>query len=109
MRVTMEYGDAGNVNKAAVTGTKVGPEFARKFAAVESFTRTIIGSRVIANGDKDFHRRHVLFADSAFFRIFSFDLLKGNPEHCLDAPDKIVLTEKWQRNISGMKKHLGKH
>ncbi len=78
MRVTMEYGDAGNVNKAAVTGTKVGPEFARKFAAVESFTRTIIGSRVIANGEKAFTEDHVLFADSAFFRIFSFDLLKGD-------------------------------
>jgi putative ABC transport system permease protein len=108
MRVTMEYSDAGNVNRAAVTGTKVGPEFARKFAAVESFTRTIIGSRVIANGEKAFTEDHVLFADSAFFRIFSFDLLKGDPEHCLDAPDKIVLTKTMAKKYFGNEEAMGK-
>jgi putative ABC transport system permease protein len=108
MRVTMEYGDAGNVNKVAVTGTKVGPEFARKFANVESFSRTIIGSRVIANGEKKFTEDKVLFADSAFFRIFSFDLLKGDREYCLNAPDKIVITETMARKYFGNDEALGK-
>jgi putative ABC transport system permease protein len=36
VRVTMEYGEGSEKQEAAVTGTKVGPEFARKFPAVES-------------------------------------------------------------------------
>ncbi len=31
VRVTMEYGDAGTVNKTATTGTKPGPQFTRTF------------------------------------------------------------------------------
>src|SRR6476620_9763458 len=41
VRVTMEYGNAGVVNATAMTGTKVGPEFKRRFPSVESFSRTI--------------------------------------------------------------------
>ena len=108
MRVTMEIGAAGNVDKVAVTGTKVGPEFARKFPAVESFTRTIIGTRIVANGDKAFTEKNVLFADSAFFNIFSFRLLKGNPNNCLDAPEKIVITEEMAKKYFGKEDALGK-
>lgn len=108
MRVTMEYGNAGNVNKAAVTGTKVGPEFARKFPAIESFTRTIIGTRIIANGDKAFTEKNVLFADSSFFNIFSFGLIKGNPDICLNAPDKIVITQEMAKKYFGNEDALGK-
>ena len=86
VRVTMEYGEGSEKQEAAVTGTKVGPEFARKFPAVEAFTRTIIGTRVVANGEKKFTEDNVLFADSAFFRIFSFPLLEGDaflhPRRC---------------------------
>jgi len=108
MRVTMEIGAAGNVDKVAVTGTKVGPEFARKFPAVESFTRTIIGTRIIANGDKTFTEKNILFADSEFFNIFSFRLLKGNPHNCLDAPEKIVITEEMAKKYFGKEDALGK-
>ena len=108
MRVTMEIGAAGNVDKVAVTGTKVGPEFARKFPAVESFTRTIIGTRIIANGDKTFTEKNILFADSEFFNIFSFRLLKGNPNNCLDAPEKIVITEEMAKKYFGKEDALGK-
>jgi putative ABC transport system permease protein len=108
MRVTMEYGNAGNVNKTAYTGTKVGPEFARNFPEIESFTRTIIGTRIIANGDKAFTEKNVLFADSAFFNIFSFRLLKGNPENCLDAPEKIVITEEMAKKYFGNEDAFGK-
>src|SRR5690349_2702919 len=41
VRVTMEYSSSGTVNKTAVTGTKVGPQFQRSFPQVESFVRTI--------------------------------------------------------------------
>src|SRR6476620_12719251 len=40
VRATMEYGQAGTVNSTASTGTKVGPEFKRKFPLTEDYVRT---------------------------------------------------------------------
>ena len=108
VRVTMEYGDGSEKLEAAVTGTKVGPEFARRFPAVESFTRTIIGTRVVGNGDKKFTEKKVLFADSSFFRIFSFKLLEGDPATCLQKPDQIVVSEAIAQKYFGSTHVLGK-
>ena len=108
VRVTMEYGEGSEKQEAAVTGTKVGPEFARKFPAVEAFTRTIIGTRVVANGEKKFTEKKVLFADSSFFHIFSFKLVEGDPATCLSKPDQIVISEAIAQKYFGSTHVLGK-
>ncbi|HEX5667375.1 MAG TPA: ABC transporter permease, partial [Chitinophagaceae bacterium] len=106
-RVTMEYSNAGSVNKTAVTGTRVGPEFKRRFPEIESFSRTIIGSRVISKGEKVFTEDHILFADSAFFSMFSFQLLQGDVNTCLNGPEKLVLTQQAARKYFGKDDPLG--
>ncbi len=108
VRVTMEYGAGGTVNKVAVTGTKVGPEFQRQFPEIEAFTRTIKGSRVITAGEKVFTENNVLFADSSFFSIFSFPLLQGDRNNCLDAPEKVVISEQTAIKYFGTADALGK-
>ena len=108
VRVTMEYGAEGTVNKAALTGTKVGPEFQRQFPAIEKYTRTIKASRVISHGEKIFTENNILFADSAFFSIFSFPLLEGDRSSCLDGPDKIVISSAMARKYFGDEDALGK-
>ena len=100
-RVTMEYRNAGTVNTTAVTGTRVGPEFSRSFPAVESYTRTIKYPRSIANGLNVFNEKNVLYADSAFFNMFSFKMHRGNPSTALALPYKIVLTQKTARKYFG--------
>jgi putative ABC transport system permease protein len=107
-RVTMEYSNAGSVNKTAVTGTKVGPEFKRRFPEIESFSRTIIGSRVISKGEKVFTENNILFADSAFFSMFSFQLVKGDANTCLNGPEKIVLTRQSVLKYFGNEDPIGK-
>jgi putative ABC transport system permease protein len=106
-RVTMEYSNAGSVNNTAVTGTRVGPEFKRRFPEIESFSRTIIGSRVISKGEKVFTEDHILFADSAFFQMFSFQLLQGDANTCLNGPEKLVLTQQAARKYFGNEDPLG--
>lgn len=34
-----------------------------------------------------------LAIDSSFFRVFSFELLEGNPRHLMKSPDEVVLSE----------------
>jgi putative ABC transport system permease protein len=108
VRVTMEYRAAGTVNKTAVTGTKVGPQFKRTFPAVEAFTRTFRYARVIGYGNKVFDEKNVLYADSAFFHIFSFRLLRGNRHTALSSTDNIVLTESMAKKYFGNEDAMGK-
>jgi len=93
VRLTMEYRQAGTVNTTATTGTKAGPQLTRTFPAIESYVRTFIKSNVVKNGDKMFDEPHILYADSLFFKIFTFPFIAGNTATALDAPDKMVITK----------------
>jgi putative ABC transport system permease protein len=93
VRATMEYGKDGTVNTTATTGTKVGPQFKRTFPSVEEYARTFIGHNVVKHEDKMFDEPRILYADPAFFKIFSFHIIKGNAATALNAPDKIVITK----------------
>jgi putative ABC transport system permease protein len=101
VRATMEYKSAGTVNTTATTGTKVGPQFKRIFPAIEEYVRTFIGHNVVKTEDKIFDEPRILYADPAFFKIFSYHLLKGNINTALDAPDKIVITESMGKKYFG--------
>ncbi len=108
VRVTMEYGNAGVVNKNATTGTKVGPHFKRTFPAVEEYTRSFISQGIIKYGDKVFEEKRILFADPAFFKIFSFQILEGTASGALDVPDKIVLTKSMAEKYFGSEPAVNK-
>lgn len=108
VRVTMEYSNAGTVNKTATTGTKPGPQFTRTFPAIENYVRTFIGHSVIKSGNKIFDEPRVLYADTSFFKIFSFKIIEGNPATALDAPDKIVITQSTAKKYFGNENALGK-
>lgn len=107
-RVTMEYSASGTTNTTATTGTKVGPQFKRTFPAVEEYVRTYMGAAVVSHEDKVFEEPRFLYADPAFFKIFSFGLTQGNAANVLDAPDKIVLTESTAKKYFGTTDALNK-
>lgn len=107
-RVTMEYNASGTMNKTAVTGTKVGPQLKRTFPQVESFVRVIKYSRSVANGQRVFDEKNILYADADFFKTFSFNMRNGNPATALSDPYKIVLTESTAKKYFGTENPVGK-
>lgn len=107
-RVTMDYSYSGATTKTVVTGSKVGPEFKRNFPQVVSYVRTMKYPLSLANGTKSFDEKNVLYADADFFNIFSFPLLRGNASNVLDAPQKMVLTEKAAKRYFGNEDPIGK-
>ncbi len=107
-RVTMEYGGGGTINKAAVTGTKTGPQLKRTFPQVEAFTRAIKYPKSVAYGTKVFNEKNVLYADADFFRMFSFNLLRGNVATVLESPNKIVLSKSAAKKYFGDDDPVGK-
>ena len=108
VRITMEYSNGGTVGKYAQTGTKVGPQLKRTFPSVSSFARTFRFPRVITYRDKVFDEKNFLYADSSFFGIFSFKLIKGNIATVLNAPHQLVITETMAKKYFGNDDPVGK-
>jgi putative ABC transport system permease protein len=107
VRMTMQYGEGGKEKRVA-TGTKAGPQLKRTFPQVESFVRLIIDEPVVKNGNRMYNEKRFLYADSSFFKIFSFQMLSGNPKTALDAPNKVVLTKSTAQRYFGNVNPLGK-
>jgi putative ABC transport system permease protein len=106
-RVTSEYTNSGAVNPAAVSGTRVGPRFHSVFPAIEAFTRTFVGRTIVSNDVTHFEENNFLYADSSFFDIFTFPLIKGDPDP-LKSKDNLVITESTAKKYFGSEDPIGK-
>ncbi len=58
--------------------------------------------------EKGFYEEEVFFVDTTFFRIFSFPLVKGNPETALQNPQSVVITESMATKYFGDADPMGK-
>ena len=67
------------------------------------------GGWIVRRGDRIFNETEddFIFADSTFFDVFSFKLLKGDPRTCLTEPRSIVLTEDYARKYFGDEDPMG--
>jgi putative ABC transport system permease protein len=80
----------------------VGPHLQFDLPEVEAFTRVNYDNLLVRKGDIKFVENGAIWADSAFFTIFNFPLLKGNTRTALTQPYSIVLSE------TAAKKYFGK-
>jgi ABC-type antimicrobial peptide transport system permease subunit len=95
----------------ALTGTAYGPEIARQFPEIKGSARVSCweGSDVtIRVGDKLMKLQDMVYADPGFFDIFSLRFVKGNPDHAIDKPNTVVLTESTARTIFGSQDPINK-
>jgi len=107
-RVTMDYSFGDAPQKIAVTGTKVGPQFKRTFPEVVDFVRIYKSGAIINFHNQPFSEKNILYADPSFFNIFSFKLISGNAGTILNAPDKIVITQKAAKKYFNNDNPIGK-
>ena len=63
---------------------------------------------VIRYEDKVFTEDRIFHTDSNFFKVFSFELMEGDPETALKEPNSMVLTESSARKFFGNDEALGK-
>ncbi len=74
--------------------------------ATRLFTYT--GETLVRYEDNQFIEEQFYFADSTFFEIFTFPLLRGDPETALLEPNTVVLTESTARKYFGQDNPMGK-
>jgi len=108
VRVNTEYSLEGTVVKTAGTANIAGPRFTRMFPQIESFVRIMQSHEVVGYKNRLFDEQKFLYADSSFFKIFSFKLIEGSANDVLNGPDKIVITEAMKRKYFGDEEATGK-
>jgi putative ABC transport system permease protein len=110
-RFSLEYGNGGQVASTSVSPTALLP-------AILSLPEAETGARyykvsgrnpwIVRYEDNSFRESKFYVADSTFFDVFTFPLLKGNPKEALREPYSVVLTESIAKKYFGNEEPLGK-
>jgi len=99
---------AGSKLDQAVTAAPMAQAMLRDYPEVLKVTRVRqMGDWLIRFGDKKFNEDGVMFADSTFFDVFDFKLIKGDPQTALVRPRSMVLTEEYAKKYFGDQEPLG--
>jgi putative ABC transport system permease protein len=75
---------------------------------IEAMTRFVMAGQLLVENDKQrFYDSNGFYADSSVFRIFSYDLLEGDPASALSGRHNIVITRSFAKKYFGDKAALG--
>lgn len=111
-RGCLEYSFGGQTSKTPVSPTALLPAMKKNFAEVETGVRIYNASAsngfILRHDDKLFQERGFTYADSTFFRVFSFSLLKGNPDKALTEPNSVILTRSMAKKYFDNEDIIGK-
>jgi putative ABC transport system permease protein len=80
----------------------LGPQAKEDYPEIEEYVRLIpaYGELFIDKNAKQ-HSEEVAYTDSSFFKVFSFELIRGNPLTVLARPNTMVVTESFARKFFG--------
>jgi putative ABC transport system permease protein len=99
--------NGGKGRKDPNTGYLQGPRFAQNIPEIKRFVRVQSGEKDIKTG-MEVKGQELLYADSAFFDVFSFPLISGNRHSCLKEPSSVVITEDAAKKQFGTTDAIGK-
>jgi len=95
--------------RGAWTCGPLGPTMKKDFPEVVDAVRTSLdGNTLVKIDEKNFLENDILYADSGFFSMFSFPLLKGDPKKVLVEPRTVVLTRNTASRMFGNTDPVGK-
>jgi putative ABC transport system permease protein len=84
------------------------PDMAETFSGIENFVRLAPARGGVLKWEEEYFNVIQGFeCDSTFFQIFDADLLVGNPDHVLDGPASMVISESFSRKVFGNSNPVG--
>jgi len=109
-RICVEGVIAGDVLNVAVSAAPTGEAMVRDIPEIIKATRIDEFSQTVhfVYKDRRFFQDGLLFVDSTFFDIFSFELIRGNPKTALVEPYSFVLTKSTAEKYFGQEDPIGK-
>lgn len=78
-----------------------GPLIENDFKEVEEVVRLLQTTRNLRYEDKVFNEQNVFLAEENLFKIFSIDVLKGNPDKALVDPFTVMLSDEMAKKYFG--------
>jgi putative ABC transport system permease protein len=110
-RVNTKFTNPSTSGDKATSHSPLARAMVQTYPEVASATRVLrIGSLrigTVQTGREHYSEDGVLFADSTFFDVFDFKLLKGNPTTALRNPASLVLTETYAKKYFGEEDPIG--
>lgn len=96
-------------SKKSQTPMPAGPALDGSFPEVNKVCRVFFSDNDnFEYGEKNIVENNLIFADSTFFEVFSFELLYGTKKNILSAPYSIVMTENSAKKYFGDENPIGK-
>ena len=108
-RVTKKHFNQGVMDDhSAMTFTATGPEMQRAFPEIEMATTVseIYGSGVVNYGDVKFNEDKIVYADSAFLKMFNFPVIEGNVAN-FNRPGTILISASAAQKYFNRKSPIG--
>jgi len=99
---------SGKVFSFDATPGVLAAEVKAKIPGVKAVTRMFYSQEHLITVQQKNFKRLCSFADPAFFQIFDYKVLKGNPATFLKSPQSVVLTETLAKSLFGDEDPLGK-
>lgn len=87
------------------------PAIKENLIGVEDFTRVVSlmdPEQIVKYGELTLRENQVAYAEPSFFRMFDFELLKGDRATCLSKPGQVVITERIARKYFKDEDPIGK-
>ena len=108
-RISSSYDTSGKPLLYATASPALGPRLREEYPEIEEFVRIFVLPEVLfKHADKRFYQQRIVFADPSIFKVFTYPLLQGDIETCLEEPNTIVLTEAVARKYFVKENPLGK-
>ena len=109
-RVTLEYQRGEQSGGSLIHSGALAPALEREFPSISKSVR--VSSRwgrsvLVKRGEATFYENNLFLVDPAFFDVFSFTLLEGNPETVLAQPYSAVITEEAAQKYFGDENPIG--
>jgi putative ABC transport system permease protein len=99
---------SGGVIDQAITAAPMAQAMLKDYPEVLVATRVRgMGAWLIRFGDKRYNEDGILFAESNFFDVFDFKLLRGDPGTALVQPRSMILTEEFSKKYFGNQDPMG--
>jgi putative ABC transport system permease protein len=109
-RITSESESTSGKTDLAITPAPWAPLMKKDFPEINNFVRILKSEKAVIGlpGQQKFYENDLLYADSTFFDVFSFNLLRGNKKQALEKPNSIILTQETAEKYFGNADPIGK-
>lgn len=110
-RIQHDFLREGQIDfQSARTFPRMGPAMLEEYPEVESYCRIFQKYRggIVRYEDISFKEDKLLYVDTSFFKLFSYDLLTGNPKSALKDSHTAVIEQQTARKYFGEENPIGK-